>query len=208
MTNTVFLATYMLPIFIVIGAYLIGSVSSAIIICKIMRLPDPRDSGSGNPGATNVLRIGGKKAAIIALVGDALKGFLPVIITSLLGFSNSIIALVAIAAFVGHLYPIFFKFKGGKGVATCLGALIALSPVLSVIVLGAWILVFAALRYSSLAALAAIAVGLIYGWHIMPPAFYIAFAVMGLALFWRHRGNIERLVKGTESKFGSKKEKE
>jgi len=204
--ETTSLSTFLFPALAVIVAYLIGSVSSAIIICKIMCLPDPRDSGSGNPGATNVLRIGGKKAAIIALIGDALKGYIPVKIAILLGiFDFYTIALVAVAAFVGHLYPIFFKFKGGKGVATCLGALIALNLVLSLVVLGVWILVFALLRFSSLAALTAVAVGLIYGWHLMPHAYYIAFAVMGLTLYWRHRSNIERLIKGTEPKFGSKK---
>lgn len=207
-SHSAFMINILFPVLAVLGAYFIGSVSSAIITCKLMRLPDPRESGSGNPGATNVLRVGGKKAALITLLGDGLKGFIPVKIIILLGFSDLIVALASLAAFVGHLYPIFFKFKGGKGVATCLGALIALNLVLSLMVLGVWILVFALLRFSSLAALTGIAAGLIYGWHLMPPAYYIAFAIMGLTLYWRHRGNIERLIKGTEPKFGSKKKQE
>lgn len=190
----------------IICAYLIGSVSSAIIICKLMGLQDPRTAGSGNPGATNVLRVGGKLPAIITLLGDALKGFLPVVITANAGFSETVIALSAFVAFLGHLYPIFFRFQGGKGVATCLGALIGLNVALACLVIGVWILIFATLRYSSLAALTGISVGLLYAWHVTPIQYFIAYAAMTLILFWRHRSNIERLVKGTEPTFSKRKD--
>ena len=188
----------------ILAAYLIGSISSAIIVCKAMRLNDPRESGSGNPGATNVLRVGGKKAAIITLIGDGLKGFIPVKIAYLLHLDSSVIALVALAAFLGHLYPIFFDFKGGKGVATCLGVLFAMQLALAGIIAGIWLLVFLVFRYSSLAALTAITVGLIYAWHDIPPAYYVSYAIMAIILITKHRANITRLANGEEPKFRKK----
>jgi acyl phosphate:glycerol-3-phosphate acyltransferase len=185
----------------IVIAYLIGSISSAIITCKLMRLADPRESGSGNPGATNVLRVGGKKAAIITLIGDGLKGFIPVKAAFLLHLDPSIAALVAIAAFLGHLYPVFFGFKGGKGVATCLGVLFAIHLMLAVIIVSMWILLFVIFRYSSLAALSALAIGLVYAWHDISTAYYVAYAFMTIILFIKHRSNILRLMKGEESKF-------
>src|SRR5689334_17854922 len=133
-------------------AYLIGSISTAIVTCKIMRLPDPRDQGSGNPGATNVLRFGGKKAAIITLMGDMLKGVIPVLAAKWFGFNTVGLSLVAFAAFLGHLYPIFFRFQGGKGVATAFGCFIALSWPLGLLLAATWLIIAILFRYSSLAA--------------------------------------------------------
>lgn len=195
------MTNFFIGISAIVIAYLIGSISSAIITCKILHLSDPRESGSGNPGATNVLRVGGKKAAIITLLGDSLKGFIPVKLAFLLHLDPSIIALVAIAAFLGHLYPVFFGFKGGKGVATCLGVLFAMHLALATIIIGIWLLLFIIFRYSSLAALSALAIGLIYAWHDISTAYYVAYAFMTIILFVKHRGNILRLMKGEESKF-------
>src|SRR3990167_7024040 len=146
-------------------AYLFGSISSAIIVCKIMGLPDPRTEGSRNPGATNVLRIGGKKAAAITLIGDMLKGFLPVFIAAIIGLDSIGLALVAFAAFSGHLFPIFFRFEGGKGVATALGCLIALSWPAALCWFATWIIVAYWFRYSSLSSLAASALAPIFVWQ-------------------------------------------
>ena len=182
-------------------AYLIGSLSSAIIVCKFLNLPDPRAQGSMNPGTTNVLRIGGKVPALITLSGDILKGFLPVLIGHLIGISGFFLGLIAIAAFLGHLFPIFFNFQGGKGVATALGTFLALSPVVGIAVVATWILMAAIFRYSSLAAITA---------AILAPIFMLVFADMGYflptlaitaMLVWRHLANIQRLRAGTESKI-------
>lgn len=184
-------------------AYLIGSISSAILVCRIMSLPDPRQQGSKNPGATNVLRIGGKKAAMITLLGDMLKAFLPVLTAQLLGFSPLVVALIAFAAFLGHLFPIFFNFEGGKGVATALGAWLALSwPAAGCWVL-TWVLVARIFRYSSLAAITA---------SLLMPGYMALFkadlavillsSFMSLLLLIRHRKNIAQLLAGTESKIG------
>jgi len=182
-------------------AYLIGSLSSAIIVCKFLNLPDPRAQGSMNPGTTNVLRIGGKVPALITLSGDILKGFLPVLIGHLIGISGFFLGLIAIAAFLGHLFPIFFNFQGGKGVATALGTFLALSPIVGIAVVATWILMAAIFRYSSLAAITA---------AILAPIFMLVFADMGYflptlaitaMLVWRHLANIQRLRAGTESKI-------
>lgn len=185
----------------VLLAYLIGSISSAVVVSKWMKLPDPRTAGSGNPGATNVLRVGGKKAGLLTLLGDALKGYLPVLLAFHLHSPDALTAMIALAVFLGHLYPVFFGFKGGKGVATCFGILLAINPLLALATLVIWLLTFVMFRYSSLAALTAVAMGLIYGYGALPEPLYLAFFVMGLFLFWRHRNNIQRLVKGTEPKF-------
>jgi len=181
------------------AAYLVGSISSAIIVCRLMGLPDPREQGSGNPGATNVLRIGGKKAAGITLLGDLLKGLLPAYVANVLGVSVEVLALTGVAAFFGHLYPIFFGFKGGKGVATSVGVMLGFSWVLGFSAMGTWILVYKAGKISSLAALVASVLSPLYAWFIVGDTVIVmACAVMTAVLLWRHRSNIERLLKGEE----------
>jgi glycerol-3-phosphate acyltransferase PlsY len=189
---------------LVICSYLIGSISSAIVVSKLMHLPDPRSSGSGNPGATNVLRVGGKRAGAITLLGDVLKGLLPVVVARCLGFSEGVLAFTALAAFLGHLYPIYFGFKGGKGVATGLGVLCGLSPEIALIVLGIWLLILALFRYSSLAALTAVLLGLVYAWGEISNDDYIVYILIAVAILWRHRANIVRLIQGTETKVGQR----
>jgi glycerol-3-phosphate acyltransferase PlsY len=185
-------------------AYLLGSVSCSILICKISKQPDPREQGSGNAGATNVLRIAGKKLALCTLLGDMAKGLLAVLIGRLLGQTGFLLGLVAFAVFMGHVYPIFFKFKGGKGVATGFGALFALSPILGVLSLVTWGVVAAIFRYSSLASLVSFVLMPFYSIFFVTP-FYVYFlplSLMACLTFWKHRGNISRLQSGTESKIG------
>lgn len=181
-------------------AYLTGSVSSAIIVCKMMGLADPRENGSGNPGATNVMRIGGKKAAAITLVGDALKGLLPVLLAKALGVDSLVLSLVVFAAFVGHLYPIFFEFKGGKGVATSLGVTLGVAWLLGLVVAGTWFVVYKIGKISSLAALVAATLTPLYAWLIVGDVnLTTTFTVISLILLWRHKSNIQRLLAGQES---------
>ena len=181
------------------AAYLIGSISSAIIICRLMGLPDPREQGSGNPGATNVMRIGGKKAAAITLLGDLLKGLLPVYIVSLLGVSVELLAITGLAAFMGHLYPVFFKFKGGKGVATSIGVLLGFSWLLGFAFIGTWLLVYKVGKISSVSALCASVLSPVYAWFISGNIVVVgASVVMMILLLWRHKSNIQRLIKGEE----------
>jgi glycerol-3-phosphate acyltransferase PlsY len=181
------------------AAYLLGSVSCAIIICRVMGLADPREQGSGNPGATNVMRIGGKKAAGITLLGDLLKGFLPVYLANFLGMPSLLQALIGLAAFLGHLYPVFFGFKGGKGVATSLGVLLGFSWFLGFAVIGTWLLVYKLRKISSLSALAASALSPIYAWFILDDKVIVFTAVvMMVFLLVRHKGNIQRLLAGEE----------
>lgn len=186
--------------FIVI-AYLMGSLSSAVIVCKLMGYPDPRTQGSNNPGATNVLRIGGKKAAIITLVADVLKGTIPVLLSELFDVHGFALAMVAFAAFLGHVFPIFFKFKGGKGVATALGGLFGLSPYLGIAVAITWVIVALLFRYSSLAALIAAVLAPVYAAVFTDYGYLVPILAMTLILFWRHWNNIQRLRAGTESKI-------
>jgi len=196
-------------------AYLIGSISFAVVVSKCMQLPDPHTYGSGNPGATNVLRTGNKLAAALTFIGDALKGYLAVMLARvLLGeqsltstLSSWVLCGVVLAVFLGHLFPIFHGFKGGKGVATACGILFGVNAILGVATLGTWIIVAVFLRYSSLAALAAAIFGPIYF------VFLFGFQPMGIALtlvclllIWRHRSNIRNLMNGTESRIGSKKD--
>ncbi len=190
-------------------AYLFGSISSAVIISKVFSLPDPRSTGSGNPGATNVLRTGGKVPAALTLVGDFAKGLIPVLLAQTADVSNGVLALVAIAAFSGHLYPLFFNFKGGKGVATTLGVFAALNWVLIATFIGVWIMVAALFRYSSLASLLATAICGVASFAIFNQQHELQ--LIG-AVFWivaftfqRHRDNIDRLKNGKESKIGQKK---
>jgi glycerol-3-phosphate acyltransferase PlsY len=190
---------------IILLAYLIGSLSSAIIVCRIMQLPDPRREGSCNPGATNVLRIGGKLPALITLLGDALKGMLPVLAAMWLEQSPLVLACVAFAAFIGHLFPIFFRFQGGKGVATAIGCLLALSPPTGLCWIATWLIVAILFRYSSLAALTASLLAPFYIWLFTHQTVYVAaIALMSLILIYRHRSNLAKLISGQESKIGKK----
>lgn len=186
----------------VILAYLMGSLSSAIIVCKIMRLPDPRTQGSRNPGTTNVLRIGGKKAAIITLIGDVLKGVIPVLLAKWYGLDELGLAMVTLAAFLGHLYPIFFGFEGGKGVATAIGCLVALSWPLGLSLIATWLVVVIAFRYSSLASLVAAVLAPVYSLLLTNNTYTFFILLMSLLLIYRHRTNIKNLLNGTESKLG------
>jgi glycerol-3-phosphate acyltransferase PlsY len=189
----------------ILAAYLIGSLSSAILVCKTMGLPDPRTQGSHNPGATNVLRISGKKAAFITLLGDTLKGFLPVFIARCLEINNEILILIALAAFLGHLYPIFFHFKGGKGVATALGGWLAFSYAAGICWIGTWLIVAILFRYSSLAALTASFMVPIYIAYVTGNTFItVITAIMSLLLIYRHRTNINNLIAGKEHRIGQK----
>lgn len=181
-------------------AYLLGSVSSAVIVCKLMGLPDPRTEGSGNPGATNVLRIGGKQAALIVLLADGLKGFIPVILARMLGVSGFALALIALIALLGHIYPVFFKFKGGKGVATAIGGIFGLSFLVGILALITWGLVVYFTKYSSLAALVTAVLLPIYVLIFAHAAYFLPVLIMTAILVWRHWDNIERLRAGTETK--------
>ncbi len=188
-------------------AYLVGSVSAAILVCRAAGLPDPRTEGSGNPGATNVLRVGGRKAAAATLLGDALKGFLPVLAASWLldgPGAERVVALVALAAFLGHLYPVFFDFRGGKGVATGLGALLALNGTAGLLAILVWLAASLAFRRSSLAALIAFALVPVFLLMENARAGAVAFVVIGAFIAWTHRGNIRRLAAGTEPLIGKR----
>jgi glycerol-3-phosphate acyltransferase PlsY len=195
------LETFALPIAVLIGSYLIGSLSSAIILCRLAGLPDPRSQGSGNPGATNVLRFGGKKLAATVLIIDVVKGVLPVVIARLLDFDQTWLAATAFAAFLGHLYPVFFGFKGGKGVATALGGFLALAPLLAGTALLTWLAVFVATRISSLSAILAASLTPVYSWWLISEmsARWIVL-VMAAMLLIRHHSNIKRLLAGEETK--------
>jgi glycerol-3-phosphate acyltransferase PlsY len=193
----------------VVASYLVGSLSFAVLISRWMGLADPRSYGSGNPGATNVLRSGNKAAALLTLAFDALKGYVPVLAALMLqerlGLGPFAIALVGLAAFLGHLWPVFFRFQGGKGVATAAGVLLALNPMLGAATLGSWLLIAVFFRYSSLASLVAAAFApffqlLIWG---MKPAM-LCIVPMSLLLVWRHGANIRKLMAGKESKIGQK----
>lgn len=192
----------MLNIIAIIIAYLLGSISSAIVICKILRLPDPRNQGSGNPGATNVLRFGGKKAAIATLIGDVLKGAIPVLLAKWLHVDNTTLALVAFAAFFGHLYPIFFRFQGGKGVATAFGCMIALSWPVGLLLAATWLIIALVFRYSSLAALITAILAPFYTFYFTNETFTMMVIVMSVFLLYRHQKNIRNLMLGQESKIG------
>ncbi len=192
----------MMDYLLVITAYLVGSISSAIIVCNIMGIADPRTLGSNNPGATNVLRIGGKKAAAITLLGDALKGIIPMLACHALGTSDLIFALTGLAAFLGHLYPVFFDFKGGKGVATAMGVQFGLSWMLGASVAGIWLFMAKVLNISSLAALVSMSLAPLFVWiYWSAPELITMQSVMSLLLIWRHRSNIHNLRKGEEDKI-------
>ena len=191
-------------------AYLLGSVSFAVVVSRAMGLADPRSYGSHNPGATNVLRTGNKAAAALTLLGDAGKGFVAVALAKALsaryGLADTTIALVALAAFVGHLFPLFHGFSGGKGVATAAGVLAALNPWLCLATLGTWLIIAFFFRYSSLAAVvAAVFAPLYYGFLFGPDVIGLAVLVMGGLLVWRHRANIANLLAGKERRIGAGK---
>ena len=196
-------------ILLVVVAYLVGSISFAVIVSRWFGLPDPRTYGSKNPGATNVLRSGRKAAATLTLAGDALKGWIAVAVAIWLaphyGVSDTVIALVALAVFLGHLYPVFFRFIGGKGVATAAGILFALNLWLGLALLAIWLVLAVGLKLSSLAALAATAAALPVAWWLGVPAVQmVAIAIIAVLLVWRHRSTIQKLLAGTESGFGGK----
>lgn len=189
------------------AAYFIGSISSAILICKALGEPDPRDSGSGNPGATNVLRQSGKKAALLTLTGDVAKGFIPVLLGTTLNLSPLLISLLAAGAFLGHLYPVFFQFKGGKGVATLIGVLFGISLLLGLGFVTTWLVVAGLTRYSSLAALMAAAASPIVALALgIPKLIVLTLLLLVALLIWRHQSNIKNLLRGDESKIGHKKQ--
>ncbi|OYY72392.1 MAG: glycerol-3-phosphate acyltransferase [Gammaproteobacteria bacterium 28-57-27] len=189
-----------------IGAYLLGSIATAVVVSRLFGLPDPRTIGSGNPGATNVLRTGNKLAALATLIGDLLKGLIPVVIARALDASELVIALTALAAFIGHIFPVFFQFKGGKGVATALGVLLGLSPWLGLGTLAVWLAMAFGLRYSSLAALTAALSAPLIAWLLhLGDMILLAIAIMSALLIWRHVGNIQRLLQGKETRIGEKK---
>jgi glycerol-3-phosphate acyltransferase PlsY len=199
----------LLPVSMMVAAYLLGSLSFAVIVSRLMGLDDPRRYGSRNPGATNVLRSGHRGAALLTLALDALKGYVPVLLVLIFGprhgLDETTAAFVGLAAFVGHLWPVFFRFQGGKGVATAAGVLMALNGVLGVATLGTWVIVALFFRYSSLASLAAAAFAPFFMalmWEVEPSL--IAVVMMSLLLVWRHEGNIRKLLAGTESRLGQK----
>jgi acyl phosphate:glycerol-3-phosphate acyltransferase len=206
---------YIFPLLATLAAYLIGSLSFAVLVSRVMGLNDPRTYGSKNPGATNVLRSGNKAAAMVTLLLDALKGWLPVMAVvswgAAYGLEEGTVALVGLAAFLGHLYPVFFRFQGGKGVATAAGVIIGFNPLLGLAALLTWVIVAYFFRFSSLASIVT---------AVFAPAFYLfgdrvawnapgvmvlSLSVMGLLLVWRHAENINRLLAGTESRLGAKK---
>ncbi|WP_078121077.1 glycerol-3-phosphate 1-O-acyltransferase PlsY [Thiosocius teredinicola] len=192
----------MLDPVIIVGAYLLGSISSAIIVCRLMGLPDPRTEGSNNPGATNVLRIGGKKAAAITLLGDSLKGVIPMLACHLFDRSESVFALTAVAAFLGHLYPVFFGFRGGKGVATALGVQFGLYWAFGAAVGATWLFMAKVANVSSLAALISMALAPVYLWFLWPSNELLAMQIfVSVVLFWRHRSNIRKLLDGSEGRI-------
>jgi hypothetical protein len=199
----------MFNVLAIIAAYLIGSLSFAVIVSKYYGMDDPRTYGSGNPGATNVLRSGKKKAAALTLLGDAVKGLVAVILArclqDALNLSDATIALVAIAALVGHMWPIFFNFKGGKGVATALGVLLALSPATALLCALIWLVMAFGFKVSSLAALVATICAPIFAFFMMPHASWAWVTVFIAALvLYRHKSNIQNLIQGKESKIGDK----
>lgn len=201
-----FIPVTVIPVIWIVASYLLGSIAFGILVSKLFGLPDPRTVGSGNPGATNVLRSGKKSAAALTLLGDVFKGWFPVWLALQSGMLMWVVSAVGLAVFFGHLYPIFYKFKGGKGVATALGVMLAISPILGLAALLTWVVVFAISRYSSLGAIVAAALAPVYAWVLLSAYkdYVITVLVMSLLLIWRHRTNIQKLLAGTEAGFGKK----
>lgn len=194
----------LMTVLMIVLGYLAGSISTAILVCRAMGLPDPRSEGSRNPGATNVLRFGGKKAAAITLAGDFLKGLLPVLLAHWIGLDEVGLALTALAAFLGHLYPVFFGFEGGKGVATAFGAMLGLSWPVALAALVTWLFMAFVVRISSLSALTAAVLTPVYAWLFdLPLAAQAVIMAMVLLLIWRHQANIRNLLAGAEDKIGT-----
>ncbi|MBL1433065.1 MAG: glycerol-3-phosphate 1-O-acyltransferase PlsY [Gammaproteobacteria bacterium] len=194
----------MISIALCLLAYFFGSLSSAIILCRLSGLPDPRTQGSGNPGATNVLRFGGKRLAAQVLLSDTLKGLLPVLFAAWIDGTTSVLAAVALCAFLGHLYPVFFGFQGGKGVATGLGVILGLMWPIGLALIATWIIVAAISRISSLGALVAAVAAPFYAWTLSEHNQYVILTIIiSILLIWRHRSNIQKLFAGTENKVDS-----
>ena len=193
----------------IVASYLLGSIAFGIVVSKLFKLPDPRTVGSGNPGATNVLRSGKKSAAALTLLGDAFKGWFPVwLVMQPDGGVMWITSAVAIAVFLGHLYPVFHKFKGGKGVATALGVMLAISPSLALAALLTWVVIFVLTKFSSLSAIVAAMMAPVYAWYLLDDAYHdfeMVVVFVSIMLVWRHRTNIQKLLDGTEAGFGTKK---
>jgi glycerol-3-phosphate acyltransferase PlsY len=206
---------FVYPLLATVAAYLIGSLSFAVLVSRLMGLNDPRTYGSKNPGATNVLRSGSKAAAIVTLLLDAFKGWLPVVVVmgwgAAWGLGDGTVALVGLAAFLGHLYPVFFRFQGGKGVATAAGVILGFNPWLGLAALATWVIIAFFFRYSSLASIVTALFApayYLFGRHVAwdaPGVMVLSLAVMGILLVWRHAENINRLLAGKESKLGAKK---
>jgi glycerol-3-phosphate acyltransferase PlsY len=189
-----------------LAAYLLGSISSAIVICRVCGLPDPRAQGSGNPGATNVLRYGGKKVAAAVFLGDMLKGLLPVLVAHWLGLSATTIAVVGLLAFAGHIWPVFFGFRGGKGVATAFGVLLGWAWLPATVLAAMWISVAVISRISSLGAISAAVCAPLALWALQDqPVYVTASMLMSIILLWRHRSNLRNLLRGSEPRIGQKK---
>ncbi len=185
-------------------AYFVGSISSAIVLCRLAGLPDPRSQGSGNPGATNVLRFGGRSLAAKVLIGDMLKGLLPVLFAYWVDGTTSVLAAVALCAFLGHLYPVFFDFRGGKGVATAFGVILGIMWPVALALLVTWIVIAALSKISSLGALVAAIAAPFYAWYISEHNQYVILTgIISILLIWRHRSNIQQLLAGTEDKINS-----
>ncbi|MCB4364429.1 glycerol-3-phosphate 1-O-acyltransferase PlsY [Hydrogenophaga taeniospiralis] len=206
---------FVYPLLATVAAYLIGSLSFAVLVSRLMGLNDPRTYGSKNPGATNVLRSGSKAAAIVTLLLDAFKGWLPVVVVmgwgATWGLGDGTVALVGLASFLGHLYPVFFRFQGGKGVATAAGVILGFNPWLGLAALATWVIIAFFFRYSSLASIVTALFApayYLFGNHVAwdaPGVMVLSLAVMGILLVWRHAENINRLLAGKESKLGAKK---
>jgi glycerol-3-phosphate acyltransferase PlsY len=195
----------MLDIILVLVGYVVGSISCAILVCRAIGAPDPRSTGSRNPGATNVLRVAGKKAAAATLVGDSLKGLLPLLAGRWLGADHAMLAMIGMAAFLGHLYPIFFGFRGGKGVATLIGVLLGLAWPLGLIFIAIWLLMAKVFRISSLSALIASLMMPPVGYAFaLPTSYLVTISIMVVLLLWRHRSNIRNLLNGGESHIGNR----
>lgn len=195
----------MTTILLLLFAYLLGSVSSAIVVSRFFGIEDPRKVGSGNPGATNVLRYGGKKAAIVTLAGDILKGIVPVAVAHVLKVDASVLGLTMLAAFLGHLFPVFHHFKGGKGVATAAGALLAFNLWVGLALIASWLVMAFTTRYSSLSAIVVSVLAPLYVWIFTGEAApTMTTGIMAALLLFRHRNNIKNLLAGTETRIGQK----
>ncbi|RUO72775.1 glycerol-3-phosphate 1-O-acyltransferase PlsY [Idiomarina seosinensis] len=189
-----------LTLLMILTAYLLGSVSSAVVICKLFSLPDPRQNGSGNPGTTNVYRLGGKAPAILTLFFDVLKGMVPVWSSYFLGIEPFYLGLIAVAACLGHIFPLYFNFRGGKAVATALGAMFPVAWEMALLLMATWLLVFKVSKVSSLAALITVSLAPFYAYWIKPQ-YTVPVIMISVLIFWRHQANIARLSSGQESSF-------